>query len=52
MALLAAALDTAPARALEGFRCTSSSQCDHVEVCVAASAESTWGTCRRMKILP
>lgn len=53
---LALALCLAPSSssALEGFRCQHTAQCttsEH-ELCVADSLTSTWGTCRKMRVLP
>lgn len=46
----------APCRsdALEGMRCRRSPECtaSEGEICVADSLTSSWGTCRRLKVLP
>lgn len=40
------------AHPLEGERCRSTSTCSQHELCVADTLASTWGTCRRLKVLP
>ena len=51
---LAAALAARPAASLEGMRCKHTPECttSEGEICVADSLTSTWGTCRRLKVLP
>jgi putative component of membrane protein insertase Oxa1/YidC/SpoIIIJ protein YidD len=49
---LAVLFDQGAADALEGFRCQHTPQCSAYEVCVADSQASTWGVCRRLKVLP
>ncbi len=48
---LALALGGRAAAALEGFRCQHSSQCSAHELRVADDLASTWGTCRKLRVL-
>lgn len=40
------------APAIEGSHCEHSTQCGRFELCVADSEWSTWGTCRKLRVLP
>jgi hypothetical protein len=51
---LAAALAARPAASLEGMRCKHTPECTTAEgeICIADNLAATWGTCRRLKVLP
>jgi len=51
---LAAALAARPAASLEGMRCKHTPECttSEGEICIADNLAATWGTCRRLKVLP
>jgi hypothetical protein len=52
--VLAVALAARPAASLEGMRCKHTPECttSEGEICVADSLAATWGTRRRLKVLP
>jgi hypothetical protein len=52
--VLAVALAARPAASLEGMRCKHTPECttSEGEICIADPLTSTWGTCRRVKVLP